>query len=145
MFKPGVLVESAGLRGESQIHMLSYPDMKTSLNKPQDDRYFSEGCDMVTVNGVKKIFQLTWQERVVFQYNENLQLERTIDLPQPIKEGWGITHRDEMENGVLVPNVYISDGTNKIYVVDARSTQWTVKRTISVSFSKRSLILIGNL
>eukprot|EP01017_Pseudomicrothorax_dubius_P034150 TRINITY_DN4649_c0_g1_i1.p1 TRINITY_DN4649_c0_g1~~TRINITY_DN4649_c0_g1_i1.p1 ORF type:complete len:160 (-),score=35.58 TRINITY_DN4649_c0_g1_i1:127-606(-) len=59
-----------------------------------------------------------------------MNLQKTVPLPSPIREGWGLTHRIDIENGTPVLNYYVSDGTEIIYVMD--SVNFTVKRKIPI-------------
>lgn len=52
------------------------------------------------------IYVLTWREKKVYVYNEELELQRTLAWE---KDGWGLTHNDT--------HMFISDGGSSIYVV----------------------------
>lgn len=58
------LIESAGIYGESGIHLIDLDDLhsKSSSNLSRD--FFGEGCTMIpTDSGNNEIYQLTWRER----------------------------------------------------------------------------------
>jgi len=56
------------------------------------------------------MYQLTWQSKVGFIYNENtLKLEKTFAFDKEI-EGWGMTNDGKY--------IYQSDGTEKIWKMD---------------------------
>lgn len=60
---------------------------------------------------------------MVFVYNlHDLSLIKTYDLPLEIKEGWGITHDNDY--------LYISEGSNKIFVVKPEENELKVVRVI---------------
>lgn len=60
-----------------------------------------------------------------------LKQKLILDLPQPIKSGWGLAKRIETDgNGNKVARLYITDGTNNVYVVDPITMQ--VLKTIPV-------------
>jgi len=81
------------------------------------DKVFGEGITIFN----NKIYQLTWQNRVVNVYDvKNIkQVVQTLAWPH---EGWGITH-----NGT---DLFISDGTSNLYRVNP--TDLKVKTTIQV-------------
>mmetsp|Transcript_2426 Transcript_2426/g.2377 ORF Transcript_2426/g.2377 Transcript_2426/m.2377 type:complete len:94 (+) Transcript_2426:306-587(+) len=53
---------------------------------------------------------LTWKSGIVFKFDTLLNEVAQLSLPDGINEGWGLTH-DET-------NLFISDGSSKIYRVD---------------------------
>eukprot|EP01017_Pseudomicrothorax_dubius_P036012 TRINITY_DN5118_c0_g1_i2.p1 TRINITY_DN5118_c0_g1~~TRINITY_DN5118_c0_g1_i2.p1 ORF type:complete len:283 (-),score=18.19 TRINITY_DN5118_c0_g1_i2:73-921(-) len=112
------LLESAGLYGQSEIHLVNLKNMTTTRNFRLSSKYFAEGCDLIYINGEAKIFQLTWQERTIIIYNKQLIPIGQADLPSRIREGWGLAHREDIEDGKKVTNLYVSDGSNEIFVVD---------------------------
>ena len=67
---------------------------------------------------------------------DTLALKRTLDLPRPIGEGWGLTHR--IEDGKY--KLYVTDGSNKVFVVDPETM--AIENTIEVN-ERENLILIG--
>eukprot|EP00347_Sterkiella_histriomuscorum_P004101 403361747 len=83
-------------------------NLKQVQKQDNSRQSFAEGATLYPKDNL--IYQLTWKERKVFVYNLNdLTLNTTYDLPQPIREGWGLTHDQDY--------LYISEGTNKIYKV----------------------------
>eukprot|EP01016_Furgasonia_blochmanni_P043261 TRINITY_DN5841_c0_g1_i23.p1 TRINITY_DN5841_c0_g1~~TRINITY_DN5841_c0_g1_i23.p1 ORF type:complete len:226 (+),score=22.80 TRINITY_DN5841_c0_g1_i23:188-865(+) len=102
------------------MHYVNLNDMTITKEHSIATEYFGEGSDMITYpNGTKVILQLTWQERVIFVYDEDFTLIRTADLPMDIGEGWGITHK-MMDDGIggkkLV--LLITDGSSYVFYVD---------------------------
>ena len=139
------LIESAGLYGESAIQYIDVNTMDIIKSQKLDPKYFGEGCEVVVnENNEVEIYQLTWREGKMFTPlisitqtfrlvwdGENLALKREIDLPEGIREGWGISKRYVTgRNGQQILNFYITEGSNKIYVVDSET--WRVKRIIQV-------------
>ncbi|TDE12338.1 glutaminyl-peptide cyclotransferase [Dyadobacter psychrotolerans] len=99
-FYKGELYEGTGENGKSQLLKI---DLKTgaalkSLNL--DKQYFGEGITIVN----DKIYQLTWQSGVCFQYNLDFSPDKTFTY---YFQGWGLTHRDT--------TLMMSDGSNKIH------------------------------
>jgi glutamine cyclotransferase len=116
----GKLYEGAG---DFENSSLRIEDIKTGKvlqkhNMGTPD-IFGEG-----VNVFKgKIYQLTWQNHIVYVYNEN-------DISKPIKtfswpyEGWGMTN-----DGT---NLIISDGQKNGYLYYVNPDNFTVVKTITV-------------
>lgn len=117
-------LESGGLYKRSTIQYVTvelgketkelYSNVEEKMQKHLDDKYFGEGCDIFNDrNGVQVIYQLTWKERKILKYDMDLNLIGEIELPQPIKEGWGLAVDDnEPKYG------YISDGSSIVYKVN---------------------------
>ena len=107
------LYESTGLRGKSSLRRVNY---KTGVIEKQidlDDTYFGEGLTLI--NG--KIIQLTWQENTGFIFDqESMAMESSFNFGQS-KEGWGLCN-----DGTVL---YKSDGTAKIWTLDATTQQET--------------------
>jgi len=129
---PNVLLESAGLYGESAIHLLNLDDLSVRNQHKLDSKYFGEGTDYVlNEQGEREIYQLTWLERDVMVYNaDTLERKTMLQLPSPIREGWGLARRYDDENGHKVQNLYITDGSANVYVCEPKTL--AVKRTINV-------------
>eukprot|EP01016_Furgasonia_blochmanni_P002389 TRINITY_DN10936_c0_g1_i4.p1 TRINITY_DN10936_c0_g1~~TRINITY_DN10936_c0_g1_i4.p1 ORF type:complete len:218 (-),score=29.00 TRINITY_DN10936_c0_g1_i4:271-867(-) len=126
------LVESAGLYGQSAIRYINVSNMAVLQEKKMDRKYFAEGCDVLRAsNGSSKIIQLTWQENAMFTYDQYLNILGSSTFPRGITEGWGITHRVDLENGTNVINFYVTDGSNQVFVVDPETNK--IKRAIEVT------------
>ena len=110
--------ESATERGQnSQVVLI--PDIVTDL----EDTDFGEGLSLRSSN---EFAVLTWRERRIYLIErETLTINDVFDLPQPIREGWGIT-ADESRvkrgaNGEEYFSLYISDGSEYIFEVDGET------------------------
>jgi len=57
---------------------------------------------------------LTWKERKVLKYDDNMNLLETLDLPSEIRQGWGITHFNHQGEETLL----VTDGSHKLFHVD---------------------------
>jgi len=128
-----ILLESAGLYGESGMHYLNLADMTTNSHYQLEGKYFGEGADYILNEaGEKEIYQLTWRERDVMVFDpENMTRKRMMQLPSQIKEGWGITKSLVQENGKLVQNVYVTDGSANVFVCDPATL--AVKKTLLIT------------
>jgi len=100
--------------------------MEITNNYKLDSKYFGEGSDMVVVNGEKRIYMLTWLERDVLIFDENLNFKDTIKLPTQIKEGWGLSHYIKDDKYYLLA----TDGSSKIYHIDPEN--FTVIKSVDV-------------
>lgn len=112
----GFLYESTGLVGRSSLRKTDLRTGKVVISRALDSPYFAEGITVMN----DTLYQLTWQNHEVFLY-------RAKDL-KPIgklnwsADGWGITHDEK--------SLYISDGSDKIYVV--RPHDLKLERVVSV-------------
>ena len=112
----GHLYESTGLTGRSSLRKVDLKTGNILLQKNIDTPYFTEGLTIMN----DTLYQLTWENNIVFLYNpKDLKLIKKI--PWSV-QGWGITHDKT--------NLYISDGSDKIYVV--RPGDLKLERVISV-------------
>lgn len=109
-FHNGVFYESDGEYGASSLRKVAL-DGKVIKQKDIDKKYFAEG---ITVVG-DKIIQLTYKERVIFEYDKN-----TFDLLKTYpynhaNEGWGLAFNGE--------TIYNTDGSNKIFKLNKNTYQ----------------------
>ncbi len=107
-FHDGVFYESAGDYGNSSLRKVSLAG-KVLQQKDIDKQYFAEG---ITVIG-DKIIQLTYKEKVGFEYDKTtFKLLKTFPYNHAT-EGWGLTFDGE--------TIYNTDGSNTIYKLDKDS------------------------
>lgn len=103
----GLIYESSGQYGRSK--MVAYSLNQTNYIKETklDANYFAEGAEIID----GKIYQLTLKAKKIFVYDsETLEPIKTLELPELVKEGWGLTTNGE--------ELIISDGTQNIYFFD---------------------------
>ena len=74
-FYKGELYEGTGENGESQLRKLDLTTGKVLKKVDLDKKYFGEG---ITLFG-DKIYQLTWQSHVVFQYDLDFKPLHQLD------------------------------------------------------------------
>lgn len=104
-FKDGILYESTGNYGHSDIRKVDLKTGKVLLSHKMDSRYFGEGLTLL--NG--KLYQLTYREGKGFVYDPStLKEEQTFTFNTD--EGWGMTN-----NGT---DLIFDDGTNILHYVD---------------------------
>lgn len=122
-FYNGRLYESTGEYKKSKLRIV---DLKTGIAEKShtigDPSIFGEGITIL--NG--KIYQLTWQNNKIFEYNldDITRPIRTYDWPH---QGWGATNNGK--------EIIISDGvTPQLYFVtpDENSNQMKINRTLTV-------------
>jgi glutamine cyclotransferase len=108
-YRDGFLYEGTGLEGRSSLRKvrLETGEVVQQVNLGPD--FFGEGVTLVE----DKVLQLTWKAGVGFVYDLNtLQLLRRFSYSG---EGWGIAAHGR--------EVFMSDGTSKIRVLDAETLQ----------------------
>ena len=106
-FYNGVLLEGTGQYRESTLRKTDYKTGKVIEQIKLEDKYFGEGITVLK----DKIYHLTWQEKTGFVYDaKTFKLEKTFSFET---EGWGITNDGE--------KLYMSDGTEKIYILNPES------------------------
>ena len=115
LYYDGYLYESTGLEGQSSLRKVDLTTGKVLQHKRLSAEYFGEG--LVLHGG--KLYQITWKNGKAFVYD--------LEKFEPLKEftyggeGWGLA-----SDGA---NIYMSDGTEKIYTLDPE----TFRRTGSIS------------
>ncbi|HYG03770.1 MAG TPA: glutaminyl-peptide cyclotransferase [Chryseosolibacter sp.] len=101
----GLLYESTGQEGKSWIGIVDVKTGEADKKVILDDKYFGEGITILN----NKIYQLTYTTKVGFVYDLSTY-EKIREFPQPLKEGWGITHDNK--------NLIVSEGTEKLFFLD---------------------------
>lgn len=105
-FHNDTLYEGTGLRGKSHLLKTDYKTGKIIKSLKLDDKYFGEGITFIN----NKIYQLTWEEKTGFIYNDKTwKLEKTFTYDKEI-EGWGMTNDGKY--------IYQTDKTEKIWKMD---------------------------
>jgi glutamine cyclotransferase len=81
-----------------------------------------------------RIFWGLCKDRFVWDA-DTLKLKNTLEMPEEIQEGWGMTKRtEEDENGNKVTRLYVTDGSSNIHVVDPNG--FKVLKSIKVKTNK---------
>lgn len=127
----GKLFESTGDYERSSIRIT---DLKTGrigeIHRMGSDKIFGEG--ITVFNG--KIYQLTWQSKVVYVYDE-MNIRKPVKTLEWPYEGWGITHNGKQ--------LIISDGSANLYFTDPESLK--VLNTVAVTDGGRSISELNEL
>ena len=103
----GVFIESTGLEGQSSLRKVNMQTGKVEKQHNLPKEIFAEGLTVFN----DTIYQLSWQNKLVFQYDANT-LKPLGSLPWS-GEGWGITNNDK--------ELIISEGSDKLYFVQPGS------------------------
>lgn len=117
IFYKGELYEGTGEYGRSHLLKVGLNDGKIQKSATLDAKFFGEGVTILK----DTIYQLTWQEKVVFAYtlpDFKKVKEFTIDT-----EGWGITTNGQ--------ELIVSDGSSNLYYYNPSTFQ--LLRTQSVT------------
>ncbi|WP_312557460.1 glutaminyl-peptide cyclotransferase [Empedobacter brevis] len=106
-FKNGHIFEGTGLR-DGKTRLIEYKlgaTEPTKLYQIKDD-VFGEG--ITELNGF--IYQLTWQDRVIYKYDSNFNQVQKFEMPPQIIEGWGIT--------TIGKELAVTEGSQRIHFFD---------------------------
>lgn len=122
-FKNGFIYESTGRYGESKLLKKNLTTGETLKEHLLDKSYFAEGITIVD----NKIHQLTWRKNIGFTYDlESLKPLGSFAYENS-KQGWGICYDGKN-------TIYKSDGTTKIWMLDAQTLK--EKGAIQVTTNK---------
>lgn len=119
LFNEGVLFRGTGKRGASTLSRIELETGKTLDEVSLSSRYFGEGIEVVG----DRLFQLTWQSHVVFEYDKNT-LERRATHYNPT-EGWGLAYGNDA--------LYLSDGSDELHLVDPTNFAFTGKLRVTLN------------
>lgn len=112
-FHEDTLYEGTGRKGKSALRKIDLESGKVLSEVALNANYFGEGITIMN----SKVYQLTWQSRTGFVYDLNT-FERTGTFKYgKSKEGWGLTNDGK--------RIYMSDGTDKIWILDPETLQET--------------------
>ncbi len=110
-FQEGVLYESTGLEGRSDIRKVDPVTGKVLQKRDLDARYFGEG--IVAWKG--KLVELTWRDGIGFVYDlKTFEPKATFAYPG---EGWALTHDNR--------RIVMSDGTAELRFLDPETLKET--------------------
>jgi glutaminyl-peptide cyclotransferase len=114
----GKMYEGTGDYENSSLRITDYKTGKVEkMHKMGTDKIFGEGINIFG----DKLYQLTWQNNLVYVYDLN-KLDKPIrTIPWPY-EGWGITNNGK--------ELIISDGSANLYFVDPAS--FKINSTVAV-------------
>lgn len=129
IFYKGELYEGTGEYGRSHLLKVGLNDGKIQKTIPLDAKFFGEGVTILK----DTIYQLTWQEKVVFAYT--LKDFKKVKEFKIDTQGWGIT-TDGKE-------LIVSDGSSNLYYYNPSTFQLLRTQSIteggSLSFNLNEL------
>jgi glutaminyl-peptide cyclotransferase len=129
-FHDGLLYESTGLEGHSNIRVEELQTGKIIRRIDIPKQYFGEGITVLA----GRLIELTWQTHLGFVYaRSSLRLLSQFNFPG---EGWGLTNDARH-------SIYMSDGTPQIRVWN--STNLREERRITVHDGDRPIERINEL
>ncbi len=130
VFQNGFLYESTGQKGRSTLRKVELESGKVLQKYDLANSYFGEG---MTILG-DKVYQITWQENTAFVYDlNNFKLLKEFKYQG---DGWGLTDDGK--------NLYLSDGTHVIRVVDPETFQ-TIRTIVVLDENGKPLLDINEL
>ena len=116
------IYESAGLYGKSSINKININGKIIESTNITDKNIFLEGSTFIPEK--QHLLTLTWRNNFAFEYDLELKLKRKINKFNDMfdrKEGWGLTYCKN--------KLYITDGSNKVYVLNSNNYQLIEKIT----------------
>ena len=119
LFRNGMLFESTGLKGKSELKLIDADNGNVIRSKHTDRNLFNEGISLIG----DTLYQLTWKDSVMIVYDTLFNEKYRFSIPV---EGWGMFSLNDI--------LYISDGSNKIMQFDPVTRTFT--DTIWVSDDK---------
>ncbi|WP_169714011.1 glutaminyl-peptide cyclotransferase [Oceanicoccus sagamiensis] len=128
-FHDGILYESAGQRGASQLLSRTLDNPTPLQQHSLDKRYFAEGITLLK----QQLYQLTWQAQQGFIYNPST-LEQTAQFTIT-GEGWGLTNNGEA--------LIMSNGSSQLQFIDPVS--FKTLRTLTVTFENNPVEKLNEL
>ena len=127
-YSNGVLYESIGLYGRSEVCQLNPDTAKARHCVSMEQKYFAEGMQVYKdgQEEEEKLIQLTWKSQVGFIRNvKTLDVIKEFKFTTTKNEGWGITY-DASQHEFIV-----SDGSPFLHFWDA--TTLKEKRKVKVT------------
>ncbi|MDM1293825.1 glutaminyl-peptide cyclotransferase [Sphingobacterium sp. N143] len=105
-FADGILYESNGRYGESNLRKVDLKTGKVLKEIKFDEKTFAEGMTLVD----NKLFMLTWEQGEGYVFDKNTFTKESAFKYGNSKEGWGLTYDGK--------HLIKSDGSNKLFFLD---------------------------
>lgn len=110
----GVLFESAGLYGQSDVRILDRTTAAVEKKTDMDKKYFAEGITYYK----DKLIQITWKLQQGFVYDiDTLEEIDRFKFETTVNQGWGITW-DRCKDELIV-----TDGSSNLHFWDPNTFQ----------------------
>jgi glutaminyl-peptide cyclotransferase len=125
VYRDGFLYEGTGLKGQSSLRKVRLETGEVVQQIDLAPEFFGEGIALVK----NEVVQLTWQSQTGFVYNlSDFHLLRRFSYPG---EGWGLTTNGNDSGNNSNNELFMSDGTSEIRVLDgdtlAEKRRFTVR------------------
>lgn len=117
--RKGIIYESVGLRGASQMRLVDLKSGKVTKRRDLDQKYFAEGSTIMA-NG--QILQMTWQEQIAIRRDPKTLAEKGTFTYEG--EGWGIC------NSQALKALVHSDGSSTLRFRDPKTFKETGRLTV---------------
>jgi glutamine cyclotransferase len=127
-FHDHALFESTGALGGGTRLMKMTPDGKVTVLNDYGQKYFGEGLTFLG----DRAYQLTWQDHLVFVYDKDFKLIRTMKNPH---DGWGMTN----DGRYLI----YGDGSDHLYFADPDS--FAIKGDVIVKWGTKAIDNVNEL
>lgn len=132
------LYESGGLYGESSLKKYEYPFLYEVNEYLLPKKNFGEGIAICKASN--KLYQLTYKEREILIYSyPQMNYLNTIPMNLELREGWGFSQ------GKNNNELYATDGTNQIFVLDCKKENLEIKSIISVTYNEKNITFLNDL
>lgn len=118
-FHDGFLYEGTGKRGLSSLSKQNLDDASVLQSHSLSSRYFGEGIEIVG----DKIFQLTWQSHMVFEYDA--ETFEQLGTHYNATEGWGLAFDGEQ--------LILSDGSADLQFLNPENFTPTSRVTVTLN------------
>ena len=116
LYHDGRLYEGTGLHGRSSLRKVALETGKVLKHRDLPGKYFGEGIALCG----NRLFQLTYQSKVGFIYDLDLQPVGSFNYPT---EGWGLTCDGD--------HLILSDGTATLHRLDMKTFKFIKKVTVT--------------
>lgn len=122
----GILYESNGLYGKSQVCQLNATTGVTIKCQGMDSKYFAEGMQIYGEAEDEKLIQITWKSKTGFIYDaSSLDVIRSFQFTTTKNQGWGICLDEDNDEFI------VSDGSQFLHFWDVDTL--VEKRKIEVT------------
>jgi len=125
----GFLYVGTGKRGQSRLTKQSLETGEVVQSTELSSRHFGEGIEIVG----DRIFQLTWQSNLVYEY-DLATFEQRATHYNPT-EGWGLAYDGK--------TLYLSDGSSALHKVDPQTFAFT--GTLEVTYNNQAVTSLNEL
>jgi glutamine cyclotransferase len=126
-----ILYESSGIYGKSFIQKYDLISEKIITKYVFEPDIFAEGLTILNNN----LYCLSWHNPILFKFDLDLKLLNSYKLNN-IKEGWGLTTDNH--------NLIISDGSEKLYIVDPIDLSYLPNKQIITTQKKLNALAYYN-